>query len=92
MLVLVLVSVLAICQSFYVTGFYVMGKALSGELSFPCDTSCLDNYDGFYNCPIFWSFFTVLKTYMGIPFTVCLELPLSYGKKGSISMGPAHEM
>ena len=28
--------------SFYVKGFYVMGKALSGELSCPCDRSCLN--------------------------------------------------
>ena len=28
-------------QSFYVKVFYVMGKALSGELSCPCDRSCL---------------------------------------------------
>ena len=26
---------------FYVKVFYVMGKALSGELSCPCDRSCL---------------------------------------------------
>ena len=26
--------------SFYVKVFYVMGKALSGELSCPCDRSC----------------------------------------------------
>ena len=25
---------------FYVKVFYVMGKALSGELSYPCDRSC----------------------------------------------------
>ena len=28
------------CLSFYVKLFYVMGKALSGELSCPCDRSC----------------------------------------------------
>ena len=28
--------------SFYVKVFYVMGKALSGELSCPCDRSCYD--------------------------------------------------
>ena len=27
---------------FYVKVFYVMGKALSGELSCPCDRSCLE--------------------------------------------------
>ena len=26
---------------FYVKVLYVMGKALSGELSYPCDRSCL---------------------------------------------------
>ena len=26
---------------FYIKVFYVMGKALSGELSCPCDKSCL---------------------------------------------------
>ena len=35
-----LAAVLAKCQSFYVEVFYVMGKALSGELSCPCDRSC----------------------------------------------------
>ena len=34
------VSALAKCKSFYVKVFYVMGKALSGELSCPCDRSC----------------------------------------------------
>ena len=33
-------SVLAKCLSFYVKGFYVMGKAQSGKLSCPCDRSC----------------------------------------------------
>ena len=33
-------SALAKCYSFYVKVFYVMGKALSGELSCPCDRSC----------------------------------------------------
>ena len=33
-------SALAKCKSFYIKGFYVMGKALSGELSCPCDRSC----------------------------------------------------
>ena len=28
------------CLSFYIKVFYVMGKALSGELSCPCDRSC----------------------------------------------------
>ena len=28
------------CLSFYVTVFNVIGKALSGELSCPCDRSC----------------------------------------------------
>ena len=31
---------LAKCLSFYVKVFYVMGKALSGKLSCPCDRSC----------------------------------------------------
>ena len=35
------VSALAKCLSFYVKVSYVMGKALSGELSCPCDRSCL---------------------------------------------------
>ena len=39
-LVLALASALAKCLSFYVKVFYVMGKALSGELSCPCDRSC----------------------------------------------------
>ena len=34
------VAALAKCLSFYVKVFYVMGKALSGELSCPCDRSC----------------------------------------------------
>ena len=33
-------SALAKCLSFCVEVFYVMGKALSGELSCPCDRSC----------------------------------------------------
>ena len=33
---------LASALAFYVKVFYVMGKALSGELSCPCDRSCLD--------------------------------------------------
>ena len=33
-------SALAKCESFYVKVFYVMDKALSGELSCPCDRSC----------------------------------------------------
>ena len=33
-------SALAICLSFYVKVFYLMGKALTGELSCPCDRSC----------------------------------------------------
>ena len=28
------------CLSFFVKVFYVIGKALSGELSFPCERSC----------------------------------------------------
>ena len=28
---------------FYIKVFYVMGKALSGELSCPCDRSCYDD-------------------------------------------------
>ena len=28
------------CLSFYIKVFYVMSKALSGELSCPCDRSC----------------------------------------------------
>ena len=39
-LVLAVASALAKCESFYVKVFYVMGKALSGELSCPCDRSC----------------------------------------------------
>ena len=34
-------SALAKVKVFYVEVFYVMGKALSGELSCPCDRSCL---------------------------------------------------
>ena len=34
-------SALAKCYSFYVKVFYVIGKALSGKLSCPCDRSCL---------------------------------------------------
>ena len=34
-------SALAKCYSFYVIVFYVMAKALSGELFCPCDRSCL---------------------------------------------------
>ena len=30
---------------FYIKLFYVMGKALSGELSCPCDTSCYTLYN-----------------------------------------------
>ena len=33
-------SALAKCLNFYVKVFYVMGKALSGELSYLCDRSC----------------------------------------------------
>ena len=33
-------AVLAKCERFYVKVCYVMGKALSGELSCPCDRSC----------------------------------------------------
>ena len=36
-------SALAKCSSFYIKVFYVMGKALSGELSCPCDRSCCGN-------------------------------------------------
>ena len=38
--VLGLASALAKCYGFYIQVFYVMGKALSGELSCPCDRSC----------------------------------------------------
>ena len=31
-----------VSKKFNVKDFYVMGKALSGELSCPCDRSCLD--------------------------------------------------
>ena len=31
--------------SFHVKVFYVMGEALSGELSCPCDRSCYQSYD-----------------------------------------------
>ena len=37
---LALALVLAAALAFYVKVFYVMGKALSGELSCPCDRSC----------------------------------------------------
>ena len=33
-------GVLSYIQSFYIKVFYVMGKVLSGELSWPCDRSC----------------------------------------------------
>ena len=33
-------SALEKCQSFYIKVFHVMGKALSDELSCPCDRSC----------------------------------------------------
>ena len=39
-LALAAASALAKCLSFYVKVFYVMGKALLGELSCPCDRSC----------------------------------------------------
>ena len=39
-------SALAKCYSFYVEVFYVMGKALSGELSCPCDRSCMPSTHG----------------------------------------------
>ena len=39
-IVLLLASALAKCLSFEVKVFYVMGKALSGELPCPCDRSC----------------------------------------------------
>ena len=32
---------------FYIKVFYVMGKALSGKLSCPCDRSCFKVYDIF---------------------------------------------
>ena len=43
---------------FYVKVFYVMGKALSGELSCPCDRSCFLNFAelNFVTC-IFGAFF-----------------------------------
>ena len=31
-----------VCKKFNVKDFYVMGKALSGELSCPCDRSCFN--------------------------------------------------
>ena len=34
-----------VSKKFNVKVFYVMGKALSGELSCPCDRSCLINYN-----------------------------------------------
>ena len=37
-------AALAKCSSFYVKDFYVMGKALSGELSCPCDGSCYGEF------------------------------------------------
>ena len=39
-LVSALAAALAKYLSFYIKVFYVMGKALSGELSCPCDRSC----------------------------------------------------
>ena len=39
-LVLAAAAALAKCSSVYVKAFYVMGKALSGELSCPCDRYC----------------------------------------------------
>ena len=39
-LALAAASALAKCSSFTLKFFYVMGKALSGELSCPCDRSC----------------------------------------------------
>ena len=41
-LALVLASAAVLALAFYVKVFYVMGKALSGELSCPCDRSCLE--------------------------------------------------
>ena len=44
-LALAAASALTKCLSFYVKVFYVMGKALSGELSCPCDRSCCQRHD-----------------------------------------------
>ena len=44
-------SVLAgggVSKKFNIKVFYVMGKALSGELSCPCDRSCYDSYSNYY--------------------------------------------
>ena len=38
--VLPLAAALAKCYIFFIKVFYVMGKALSGKLSCPCDRSC----------------------------------------------------
>ena len=37
-------------KSFNVKVFYMMGKALSGELSCPCDSSCLYRYTSMFSC------------------------------------------
>ena len=46
---LVAASALAKCLKFYIKVFYVMGKALSGELSCPCDRSCFFFYRNQYS-------------------------------------------
>ena len=43
-LALAAAAALAKCNSFYAKVFYVMDRALSGELSCPCDRSCSGNY------------------------------------------------
>ena len=40
---------LAKCLSIYIKVFYVMGKALSGELSCPCDRSCYLSMGSLFN-------------------------------------------
>ena len=49
-LALAAAAALAKCLSFYVKVFYVMGKALSGELSCPYDRSCFAQVSLLCNC------------------------------------------
>ena len=42
-----------VSNKFNVKVFYVMGKALSGELSCPCDRSCLEQNQGLITGPKF---------------------------------------
>ena len=41
-------SASAKCLSFTLKFFYVMGMALSGELSCPCDRSCFSSFHPFF--------------------------------------------